>query len=90
MTGKQQAVLWIGLILIAFRFFTVGQWQSIWSAISTAPASLLPKGGSSNGSGKPWWDPTGPFSATPGPGSNGLIEASNPTTIPAPGVANKV
>lgn len=88
MSGRQQAVLWIGLILIAFKFFTAGQWQSIWSAISTVPGggSILPKSGSGNGSGQQWWNPTGPFSAAPGGSIPGVLQSAAPGTIPAPGV----
>lgn len=39
MTGKQTAVLWMGLILIMIRLFTTGQWQSLWSTVVKAPAS---------------------------------------------------
>ena len=34
MTGKQKAVLWLGILLIITRLFTTGQWSAIWTALS--------------------------------------------------------
>jgi hypothetical protein len=31
MTGKQNAVMWMGLMLVLLRLFTTGQWSAIWS-----------------------------------------------------------
>lgn len=33
MTGKQQAVMWMGLILIVLRLFTTNQWSDIWKTV---------------------------------------------------------
>jgi hypothetical protein len=33
MTGKQNAVMWLGLLLIAVRLFTTGQWSQLWGTI---------------------------------------------------------
>ena len=33
MTGKQHAVLWLGLLLIMARLFTTHQWHEIWGVI---------------------------------------------------------
>lgn len=33
MTKKQQAVMWMGLLLIILRLFTTSQWKSIWNTI---------------------------------------------------------
>jgi hypothetical protein len=30
-TGKQQAVLWLGLILVIIRMFATGQWSLLWN-----------------------------------------------------------
>jgi hypothetical protein len=42
MTGKQTAVLWLGVGLILVRLFATGQWGSVWSVIG---------GGTKSGSG---------------------------------------
>jgi hypothetical protein len=46
MTGKQNAVMWLGLLLIAVRMFTTGQWSQLWGAIgkgsSGSAAETLP------------------------------------------------
>lgn len=34
MTGKQHAVMWLGLLLIITRMFTSNQWGSIWGMLS--------------------------------------------------------
>lgn len=39
MTGEQKVILWIGLILISIRFFTAGQWQSIWNVVASGPGA---------------------------------------------------
>jgi hypothetical protein len=42
MTGKQTAVLWLGLLLIITRMLTTSQWSEIWGSLSTrtkAPAT---------------------------------------------------
>lgn len=33
MTGKQSAVMWLGIVLIFTRLFTTSQWSSIWAEI---------------------------------------------------------
>jgi hypothetical protein len=30
MSGKQQAVLWLGLTLVVVRMFATGQWSLLW------------------------------------------------------------
>jgi hypothetical protein len=35
MTGKQSAVLWLGLLLIVVRLFTTNQWSSFKTTITT-------------------------------------------------------
>ena len=35
MTGKQHAVLWLGLTLILMRLFTSGQWRDFYALITT-------------------------------------------------------
>lgn len=86
MSGRQQAVMWIGFILIAFRFFTAGQWQVLWQTISFSGGSSNKKsggGGATGGNGKAPWDPTGPFSSNP---NGGMIQLGY--TIPSPGVVS--
>jgi hypothetical protein len=40
MTGKQSAVLWLGLILIVTRLLTTSQWSELWGTLATkTPAS---------------------------------------------------
>jgi hypothetical protein len=45
--GKQNAVLWMGLILVLLRGITNGQFQTLWSTTVTAPAK--PKSTTSSG-----------------------------------------
>lgn len=55
MTNYQQAVLWMGLLLIILKLFSSGQWGSLWGTISnghsaftqtpTKPASQHPAAG---------------------------------------------
>ena len=40
MTGKQTGVLWAGLILVGLRFFTTGQFDVLWSTITTGADGL--------------------------------------------------
>jgi len=35
MTGKQSAVMWLGLLLIVTRLFTTKQWSDLWAAFGT-------------------------------------------------------
>lgn len=35
MTGKQSAVLWLGLLLVVLRMFTSGQFQLFWKTVSS-------------------------------------------------------
>jgi len=64
MTGKQHAVLWLGLLLIAIRLFTTNQWRIIWTDLTTGSTSSGNSGGSGGkkGIGKP------PFIPLPGGG----------------------
>jgi hypothetical protein len=52
MTGKQTAVMWLGLLLIVTRLFTTDQWSELWGTISTkTPAQKVSIGTQgSNGS----------------------------------------
>lgn len=36
MTGKQNAVMWLGFLLVLVRLFTTGQWSAIWSAVGNS------------------------------------------------------
>lgn len=49
MSGKQHAVMWLGLLLVITRMFTTGQWKSIWSVVGgsgiTTAAAVTVKGG---------------------------------------------
>lgn len=71
MSGRQQAVLWIGLILISFNLFVRGQWKVIWTAISTAPGNAL--GGTVKIPPLPKNGLPGPLTGTPDNG--GLVPA---------------
>jgi hypothetical protein len=50
MTGKQTAVMWLGLLLIAVRLFTTDQWESLWGTVKTGgnPGGVSVNSGSSN------------------------------------------
>jgi hypothetical protein len=39
MTGKQAAVMWLGLILIMLRLFTTDQWHEVWGTLTTKTTS---------------------------------------------------
>lgn len=43
MTGQQQGVMWLGLILIVMRLFSTGQWNAIWTVVSSPAAGTVPK-----------------------------------------------
>lgn len=51
MTGKQEAVMWAGLLLIAVRLFTTSQWKDLWAVIlkgankSSGGPSVIPPPG---------------------------------------------
>lgn len=36
MNSKQQAVMWMGILLIALRFFTDGTFKAVWHTVITA------------------------------------------------------
>lgn len=57
MTGKQEAVMWLGLTLIVVRLFTTSQWSDIW-------ATLL-KGATKGGGGPSVIPPPGPLLPIP-------------------------
>jgi hypothetical protein len=47
MTGKQSAVLWLGLLLVIVRLFTTKQWSDLWGAFGSSnsnSSATLPKG----------------------------------------------
>lgn len=50
MTGKANAVFWMGLILIALNFWVSGQSAVLWGAFTGTSTSTPPKK-SNNGSG---------------------------------------
>lgn len=53
MTGKQHAVLWLGVLLVIVRFFGTNQFSLVWKGSilkSDTPSSKGSTGGS-NGSG---------------------------------------
>lgn len=52
MTGKQQAVLWLGLTLVGLRFFTNGQFKAIWQTVTTGTQSIPNTGSGGGGSGQ--------------------------------------
>lgn len=92
MTGKQQIVLWIGLILIAFRFFTTGQWQQLWLAIST-PGPSSGGGNQNNGDNPPWWYKFwnfNPFTKKGYTNAPTNVNPVAPAVIPAPGVVKSI
>ncbi len=45
MTGKQNTVMWLGLILVAVRLFTTRQWSDIWTKtiLDTSKTYAVPK-----------------------------------------------
>jgi hypothetical protein len=63
--------MWLGILLIAARLFTTGQWSAIWGTISNGSA------GSGGGSG---------VTVTPGVNSQGGIIGSGGEIRTAPGV----
>lgn len=69
MTKQQQAVMWMGLILIILRLFTTDQWKQIWGTI------LKGGGGSSSSSGGGGFDFLNPI---PGGGIPGLLGINQP------------
>lgn len=85
MTGKQSAVMWLGLLLVITRLFTTGQWHTIWGAIGTSPAST--SSGSTVGKAAAAVDASNPNGVTGGiPGDikqamNGIIPGSG-TIVP--------
>lgn len=54
MSGKQSAVLWLGLLLIVVRLFTTNQWSNLWGTVGTKVPS-----GSVNPPAADVPDPTG-------------------------------
>lgn len=45
MTGKQNTVMWLGLLLVATRLFTTRQWADIWTKtiLNTSKSYAWPK-----------------------------------------------
>lgn len=60
MSGKQHAVMWLGLTLILTRLFTTNQWSNIWGLLSSGG------GGGKSGTGGGWSIPGGGTSLIPG------------------------
>lgn len=50
MTGKQHAVLWLGILLIFTRLFVTQQWHTIWGSLG---AGQTIQGANTGGSGNP-------------------------------------
>src|SRR5271163_196372 len=46
MTGKQNAVMWLGLILVVTRLFTTKQWSQLWGTFGTSSggSDVIPLG----------------------------------------------
>lgn len=78
MTGKQNAVMWLGLLLIAVRLFTTDQWSSLWSAVDTGSSSS--SSGSSDGGVIGLGNPAG--TTTLPPAKKGAPTITTPTTFP--------
>ena len=53
MTGKQNAVMWLGLILVVTRLFTTKQWSQLWGTFGTSSASSGTSASSAIGLGNP-------------------------------------
>lgn len=49
MTGKQNTVMWMGLLLIITRFFTTRQFKDIWDEIVAGGGGASSVGGSIGG-----------------------------------------
>lgn len=62
MTGKQQGVLWGGLLLVFLRMWSTGQWAMIWGTASQPNYS-------SPGSNAPLLTPSAPPSGSGGGGT---------------------
>jgi hypothetical protein len=68
MTGKQHAVMWMGLLLIVLRLFTTSQWASLKALFQSGEprASGGSGGGGGGGGGIPFPLPgSGPFPGLP-------------------------
>jgi len=48
MSGKQTAVLWMGILLITAQFYFGGQFQALFGIIKSTPAPNRRSGGSKN------------------------------------------
>lgn len=68
MTGKQSAVMWMGLTLILLRLFTTSQWKDIWKTILKGESS------SDSGGGLDFLNPI------PGGGIPGLLGINSPSS----------
>lgn len=53
MTGKQTAVIWMGLILIALNFFTGQGWKDLKQALFGGPAKKTTGGSGGNKNSNP-------------------------------------
>lgn len=76
MTGKQQTVMWLGLLLIVVRLFTTNQWSALWGTVKTGgnPGGVL-VGSAASGVTLP-----GKLPIVPGP----LKSPSNPAIFTTP------
>jgi hypothetical protein len=76
MTGKQTAVMWLGLLLVAVRLFTTDQWDALWGTVKTGskPGGVL-VGSTASGVTLP-----GALPVVPGP----LRSPSNPAIYTTP------
>lgn len=77
MTGKQNAVMWLGLLLVALRLFTTDQWSSLWSTVKTGSSS---SSSSSDGGVIGLGNPDG--TTTLPPDKKGAPTVTLPTTFP--------
>lgn len=75
MTGKQQTVMWMGLLLILLRLFSSGQWKAIWKTV------LSGEGSGSGGSNFPLLPP--PVRSIPDAPGGGAPEAPSVPELPA-------
>jgi hypothetical protein len=80
MTGKQNAVMWLGLILIVTRLFTTKQWSQLWGTLDTG-SSASGSSGSGNGGVIGLGNPVG--NTTLPPAVPGAPNLTIPSQLPA-------
>ncbi len=87
MTGKQTAVMWLGLLLIITRLFTTGQWSHLWGSLTTNTAGGTGSASSGKSSGL-FGHGTVSVPANTGFGGKSGITSVAPMAAPNPGVGN--